>query len=122
MSDALCIVGSYFGSTEGQQDCGSCYLINMGSVIGIIASDILLTIFIMISVFCFATHIKKRRKWDSRDGKKNPPTSSVSKKMATELTESPYQVKQNYFIMSYMESNQMCTAIFSSLGNETKEL
>ncbi|XP_033983693.1 TYRO protein tyrosine kinase-binding protein isoform X2 [Trematomus bernacchii] len=88
MSDALCIVGSYF---EGQQDCGTCYLINMGSVIGIIASDILLTIFIMISVFCFATHLKKRKKWDSRDGKRNPPTSSVSKKMATELTESPYQ-------------------------------
>ncbi|KAF3839890.1 hypothetical protein F7725_018607 [Dissostichus mawsoni] len=71
MSDALCIVGSYFGSTEGQQDCGSCYLINMGSVIGIIASDILLTIFIMISVFCFATHLKKRRKWDSHEGKKS---------------------------------------------------
>ncbi|KAK5862457.1 hypothetical protein PBY51_017853 [Eleginops maclovinus] len=90
MSDALCIVGSFFGSTEGQQDCGSCYLINMGSVIGIIASDILLTIFIMISVFCFATHHKRRRQWDSHDGIKNLPTS-VSKKMTTELTESPYQ-------------------------------
>ncbi|XP_029307936.1 TYRO protein tyrosine kinase-binding protein [Cottoperca gobio] len=90
MSDALCIVGSLFGSTEGQQDCGSCYLINMGSVMGIIASDILLTILIIISVFCFATHHKRRREWDSRDGKRNLP-SSVSKKIATEVTESPYQ-------------------------------
>ncbi|XP_028437144.1 TYRO protein tyrosine kinase-binding protein [Perca flavescens] len=65
-------------------------MINMVSVMGIIASDILLTIFITISVFCFASHHKKRREWDSRDGKRNLP-SSVSKKMATEVTESPYQ-------------------------------
>ncbi|XP_034731117.1 TYRO protein tyrosine kinase-binding protein [Etheostoma cragini] len=90
MSDALCIVGSLFGSAEGQQDCGSCYLINMASVMVIIASDILLTIFITISVFCFASHHKRKRDWDSRDGKRNLP-SSVSKKMVTELTESPYQ-------------------------------
>ncbi|XP_054478333.1 TYRO protein tyrosine kinase-binding protein isoform X2 [Anoplopoma fimbria] len=84
MSDALCIVGSFF-------DCSSCYLINMGSVIGIIASDIILTVLITISVFCFATHQKRRREWESRDGKRNLP-SSASKKMATEVTESPYQV------------------------------
>ncbi|XP_040899888.1 TYRO protein tyrosine kinase-binding protein [Toxotes jaculatrix] len=90
MSDALCIVGSLFGSAEGQQDCGSCYLINMGSVVAIIASDIILTVFITISVFCFATHHNRRREWDSHDGRRNPP-SSVSKKMATEVTESPYQ-------------------------------
>ncbi|XP_068592065.1 TYRO protein tyrosine kinase-binding protein [Cebidichthys violaceus] len=86
----LCIVGSFFGSAEGQQDCGSCYLINMGSVLGIIASDIILTIFIIISVFCFATHHKRRREWDSCDGKRNLP-SSASNKMATDVTESPYQ-------------------------------
>ncbi|XP_068995859.1 TYRO protein tyrosine kinase-binding protein [Embiotoca jacksoni] len=90
MSNALCIVGSLFGSSEGQQECGSCYLINMGSVMGIIASDIIFTILIIISVFCFATHHRRRRDWDSHDGKRNLP-SSVSKKMATEVTESPYQ-------------------------------
>uniref|UniRef100_A0A3Q0SEJ1 TYRO protein tyrosine kinase-binding protein n=1 Tax=Amphilophus citrinellus TaxID=61819 RepID=A0A3Q0SEJ1_AMPCI len=83
MSNALCIVGSLF-------ECGSCYLINMGSVIGIIASDIILTIFITISVFCFATHQRRRREWDSHNGKRSV-SSSVSKKMATEVTESPYQ-------------------------------
>ncbi|TMS10773.1 TYRO protein tyrosine kinase-binding protein, partial [Larimichthys crocea] len=90
MTDGLCIVGSLFGSAEGQQDCGSCYVINMASVIGIIASDIILTIFIAVSVFCFATHHKRRREWDSHDGKRNLQPS-ISKKMATEVTESPYQ-------------------------------
>ncbi|XP_051261619.1 TYRO protein tyrosine kinase-binding protein [Dicentrarchus labrax] len=90
MSDALCIVGSLFGSAEGQQECGSCYVINMGSVIGIIASDIILTILITISVFCFATYHKRRRDWGSHDGKRNVQPS-ISKKMATEVTESPYQ-------------------------------
>ncbi|KAI3360935.1 hypothetical protein L3Q82_013142 [Scortum barcoo] len=71
-------------------DCGSCYVINMGSVLGIIASDVILTIFIAISVFCFATHQKRKREWDSHDGKRSLP-SSISKKMATEVTESPYQ-------------------------------
>uniref|UniRef100_A0A3P8T4S3 TYRO protein tyrosine kinase-binding protein n=1 Tax=Amphiprion percula TaxID=161767 RepID=A0A3P8T4S3_AMPPE len=89
MSDALCIVGSMFGSAEAQQDCGSCYMINMSSVLGIIASDIILTIFITISVFCIATHHRRKRR-DSHDGKRNLP-SSISKKMATEVTESPYQ-------------------------------
>ncbi|XP_071325109.1 TYRO protein tyrosine kinase-binding protein [Trachinotus anak] len=89
MSDALCIVGSLFGSAEEQQECASCYLINMETVIAIIASDIILTVFITISVFCFATHHKRRREWDSHDGRRNLP-SSVSKK-ETEVTESPYQ-------------------------------
>ncbi|XP_056261836.1 TYRO protein tyrosine kinase-binding protein isoform X1 [Pseudoliparis swirei] len=94
MSDALCIAGSFFGSAEEQQDCSSCYLINMRSVLGIIASDIILTVFIIISVFCFATHHKRRREWDSRDaGKTNLPLTA-SEKMATEVTESPYQELQ----------------------------
>ncbi|XP_041843153.1 TYRO protein tyrosine kinase-binding protein [Melanotaenia boesemani] len=89
MYDALCVGGSLFGS-EGKQDCSSCYLIGMGSVIGIIASDILLTIFIIIAVFCFATHHQRRRERGSHDGKRNLPLS-VTKKMSTEVTESPYQ-------------------------------
>ncbi|KAM6995084.1 TYRO protein tyrosine kinase-binding protein-like [Tautogolabrus adspersus] len=90
MSEALCIVGSFFGSAEAQQDCGSCYVINMGSVLGIIAADVILTILITFTVFCFASHHNKRREWDSHDGKRSQP-SSVSRKMATEVTESPYQ-------------------------------
>ncbi|XP_019948345.1 TYRO protein tyrosine kinase-binding protein [Paralichthys olivaceus] len=90
MFEAVCIVGSLFGSAEGQQGCESCYLINMGSVVAIIASDIILTIFIAVSVFCFAIYHKRRREWDSPDGRRNLP-SSASKKMAAEVTESPYQ-------------------------------
>ncbi|KAK2844428.1 hypothetical protein Q5P01_011087 [Channa striata] len=90
MSGALCIVGSFFGSTDGQQECGSCYLISMGSVMAIIASDIILTIFITISVFCFVTHHKRKREWHSHDGRRKVPPS-ISKKMPPEVTESPYQ-------------------------------
>uniref|UniRef100_A0A3B4XJL1 TYRO protein tyrosine kinase-binding protein n=1 Tax=Seriola lalandi dorsalis TaxID=1841481 RepID=A0A3B4XJL1_SERLL len=84
MSDALCVVGSLF-------ECGSCYLINMESVIAIIASDIILTIFITISVFCFATQHKRRKEWDSHDGDHSKYQHPLSKKMPTEVTESPYQ-------------------------------
>uniref|UniRef100_A0A8D3DEJ8 TYRO protein tyrosine kinase-binding protein n=1 Tax=Scophthalmus maximus TaxID=52904 RepID=A0A8D3DEJ8_SCOMX len=82
MSDALCIVGS-FG--ECIRYCGSCYLISIGSVIAIIASDIALTVFIAISVFCFASHHKRQRGRDSHDGEHE------MFKTATEVTESPYQ-------------------------------
>uniref|UniRef100_A0A3B3TS30 TYRO protein tyrosine kinase-binding protein n=1 Tax=Poecilia latipinna TaxID=48699 RepID=A0A3B3TS30_9TELE len=81
MPDALCIVGSMFGESYSQ--CGTCYLINMGSVIGIVASDIILTVFLIISVFCFASHHRRRRE-------RNLPLSA-SKKMTPEDTESPYQ-------------------------------
>ncbi|XP_030012938.1 TYRO protein tyrosine kinase-binding protein [Sphaeramia orbicularis] len=90
MSDALCIAGSLFGTTESQQECGSCYLINMGSVVAIIACDIMLTIFITISVFCFASVHKRRREVGFHDGKRSIP-STISKKMVAEVAESPYQ-------------------------------
>ncbi|XP_024863905.1 TYRO protein tyrosine kinase-binding protein isoform X2 [Kryptolebias marmoratus] len=72
MSDALCIEGSFFGSEEGQQ------------------ADIVLTVFITISVFCFATCHRRRRERDSPDSKRSLPLSA-SKKRAAEVTESPYQ-------------------------------
>ncbi|XP_060938024.1 TYRO protein tyrosine kinase-binding protein-like [Limanda limanda] len=90
MSEGVCVVGSLFGSAVGQQECESCYLINMGSVVGIIASDLILTIFIAVSVFFFATYHRRRREWASPDGRRNLP-SSVSKKNAAEVPESPYQ-------------------------------
>uniref|UniRef100_A0A3Q3VR59 TYRO protein tyrosine kinase-binding protein n=1 Tax=Mola mola TaxID=94237 RepID=A0A3Q3VR59_MOLML len=64
MSDALCVASSLFGEWQ----CGPCYVISMGSVVGIIASDIILTIFITISVFCFVTHQWRRKEWESHDG------------------------------------------------------
>lgn len=48
-------------------ECASCYAMNMGSMIGIIVGDIILTILIMISVFCLATH-HRQRDWHSHNG------------------------------------------------------
>lgn len=50
--------------------CDGCYLISMTSLIAVITSDIILTIFIMISVFCFATHQRRRRECDSLHGER----------------------------------------------------
>ncbi|KAM4567816.1 TYRO protein tyrosine kinase-binding protein isoform 1-T1 [Fundulus diaphanus] len=91
MPDALCVVGSMFGSEEGQQaECGPCYLINMGTVLGIIASDIIVTVFLIISVFYLASRHGRRRERESHDGRRNL-SLSASKKMTPEVTESPYQ-------------------------------
>ncbi|XP_078143324.1 TYRO protein tyrosine kinase-binding protein isoform X1 [Centroberyx gerrardi] len=90
MSSTLCIVGPLFGPAEGQQECGPCYQIDMGTVVGIIACDIILTLLITFCVFCFATFHKKRREWDSRDGRGNL-ASTMSKKKTAEIAESPYQ-------------------------------
>ncbi|XP_061771959.1 TYRO protein tyrosine kinase-binding protein isoform X2 [Nerophis ophidion] len=81
MKDTICVEGSLFGSTG--QECVSCYLISMQSVVGIIACDIILTVLIAISVFCFVTLHK--RKAEPNVG------SSVNEKTA-ESTESPYQI------------------------------
>ncbi|XP_034030947.1 TYRO protein tyrosine kinase-binding protein [Thalassophryne amazonica] len=89
MSDTLCIVGSLFGAAGEQQECGSCYQIHIGSVLGIIACDIILTIFITVSVFCCVTLQRRRRDWESNEGKRNLQTPQ--KKIVGEVTESPYQ-------------------------------
>lgn len=92
MTDAVCIVGSVFGSSDGQQqqECDTCYLINMGSVIAIIASDIILTVFLIISVFCFARRQRRRKERESHEGRMNL-SLSASMKMTPDVTESPYQ-------------------------------
>lgn len=60
----------YFGSSVIQQtcyvsvsfsDCGTCYQLNMGVVIGIITCDIILTLLITISVYCFASREKRKK-------------------------------------------------------------
>uniref|UniRef100_A0A3B3DVG0 TYRO protein tyrosine kinase-binding protein n=1 Tax=Oryzias melastigma TaxID=30732 RepID=A0A3B3DVG0_ORYME len=68
--------------------CDGCYLISLTSLIAIITSDIILTIFIIISVFCFATHQRRRRERDSLDGER---PFTLLFKLPTEVTESPYQ-------------------------------
>ncbi|XP_071004333.1 TYRO protein tyrosine kinase-binding protein [Oncorhynchus clarkii lewisi] len=93
MGKALCIVAplkGLFGPAEGEQDCGHCYQIDMGVVVGIIACDIILTLLIALAVFCFATIRKKRSQQESRlEGKGK--TITASKRKTVEITESPYQ-------------------------------
>ncbi|XP_077431768.1 TYRO protein tyrosine kinase-binding protein [Vanacampus margaritifer] len=79
MMDTFCISGSLFGS-GGQQECGSCYVISMQSVIGIIASDVVLTVFIAVSVFYLLTLHKRRTEQDAK-----------RHVQPEEITESPYQ-------------------------------
>ncbi|XP_061632379.1 TYRO protein tyrosine kinase-binding protein [Phyllopteryx taeniolatus] len=62
-------------------ECGSCYLISMQSVIGIIASDLLLTVFIAVSLFYLLTVHKKRTEQAAKIHVREPE----------EITESPYQ-------------------------------
>nr|XP_057940723.1 TYRO protein tyrosine kinase-binding protein isoform X2 [Doryrhamphus excisus] len=81
MKDTLCISGSLFGST-GQQECGSCYLISMQSVVAMIACDIILTVFIAISVFYIVTLHKKNKELNVATAKEENPS---------QITESPYQ-------------------------------
>ncbi|KAM9807064.1 TYRO protein tyrosine kinase-binding protein [Syngnathus typhle] len=81
MKDTFCISNSLFGS-GGQQECGACYFISMQSVIGMIVSDIVLTIFIAVSVFYLIILHKKRTQENAKTHGQPEPD---------EITESPYQ-------------------------------
>ncbi|XP_061676345.1 TYRO protein tyrosine kinase-binding protein isoform X4 [Syngnathoides biaculeatus] len=74
MKDMICISGSPFES-------GSCYVISLQSVMGIIASDFVLTVFIAISLFSLLTLYKKTTEKDAKIHVQEPE----------EITESPYQ-------------------------------
>lgn len=41
-------------------DCSSCYQLDIGVAIGIITCDIILTLLIALSVYCFISHQKRR--------------------------------------------------------------
>ncbi|KAI5105796.1 TYRO protein tyrosine kinase binding protein precursor, partial [Silurus meridionalis] len=71
-------------------DCGTCYQLNMGVIIAIITCDIILTLLITISVYCFASREKKK---NSLRPLKAKFRQSSSKPKEVEITESPYQVK-----------------------------
>ncbi|XP_029600061.1 TYRO protein tyrosine kinase-binding protein-like [Salmo trutta] len=86
MGKALCIMVP----VKGMFDCGQCYQIDMGTLVGIIACDIILTLLIALAVFCFASLRKKRSQQESRlEGKGK--TLTASKRKTVEIIESPYQ-------------------------------
>ncbi|XP_038849174.1 TYRO protein tyrosine kinase-binding protein-like [Salvelinus namaycush] len=93
MGKALCIVAplkGMFAECSLSPDCGYCYQIDMGALVGIIACDIILTLLIALAMFCFASLRKKRSQQESRlEGKGK--TLTASKRKTVEITESPYQ-------------------------------
>ncbi|XP_056143056.1 TYRO protein tyrosine kinase-binding protein [Lampris incognitus] len=91
MSKPFCIVGPLFGPADGQQECGSCYQIDMRALVAIVVCDITLTILIAITVFCLATFQKKRSNCECHDAGRGRLPSATLKKRAAEITESPYQ-------------------------------
>ncbi|XP_036449793.1 TYRO protein tyrosine kinase-binding protein isoform X1 [Colossoma macropomum] len=96
MSWTLCLMAlGLFGSAAATQDCGSCYQINMGIVIGIITCDLIVTLLIAISVYCFATRQRRKSRLHTRTNSCEPGKAklrqSSSRPKEVEITESPYQ-------------------------------
>ncbi|KAM9489121.1 TYRO protein tyrosine kinase-binding protein [Clarias gariepinus] len=91
----LALVSGLFGYAAAAQDCGTCYHLNMGVFIGIITCDIILTLLITISVYCYASREKNKnssrphKNSSEKDKGKFRQTSSRPKQV--EITESPYQ-------------------------------
>ncbi|KAF7708135.1 TYRO protein tyrosine kinase-binding protein [Silurus meridionalis] len=79
---------SGLGYVAATEDCGTCYQLNMGVIIAIITCDIILTLLITISVYCFASREKKK---NSLRPLKAKFRQSSSKPKEVEITESPYQ-------------------------------
>ncbi|XP_041082042.1 TYRO protein tyrosine kinase-binding protein [Polyodon spathula] len=90
-SAVLLILAGLCGSVCGQQNCKSCYQMGMGAIIGIVTGDIILTVLIALSVFCFATRINESR-LEALKG-----TSDIKMKgKVSANTESTYQELQRH--------------------------
>ncbi|MCJ8728302.1 hypothetical protein PDJAM_G00002880 [Pangasius djambal] len=92
---SMALLSGLFGYVAATQDCGTCYQLNMGVVIGIITCDIVLTLVITISVYCFASREKRKNSLHTRktssETDKGKFRQSSSRPKEVEITESPYQ-------------------------------
>ncbi|XP_066575362.1 TYRO protein tyrosine kinase-binding protein [Amia ocellicauda] len=59
-----------FGHVAAQQYCQSCYHLDIGTAVAIIVGDIILTLFIALSVFCLVSRMKKSQ-LEALEGKGN---------------------------------------------------
>ncbi|XP_055067290.2 TYRO protein tyrosine kinase-binding protein [Misgurnus anguillicaudatus] len=78
---------------EANQDCSSCYHLDIGVAIGIITCDIFLTLFIALSVYCYVSH-KKRSCSHAQArccGSTKSTTHQTSMRPKMIEVESPYQ-------------------------------
>ncbi|XP_027005098.1 TYRO protein tyrosine kinase-binding protein [Tachysurus fulvidraco] len=91
----MALLSGLIGYAAATQDCGTCYQLNMEIVTGIIACDIILTVLIIISVYCFASWEKKKNSLHTRkksiETEKGKFRQSSSRPKEVEITESPYQ-------------------------------
>ncbi|XP_065116872.1 TYRO protein tyrosine kinase-binding protein isoform X1 [Paramisgurnus dabryanus] len=79
---------------EGNQDCSSCYQLDIGVAVGIITCDIFLTLFIAVSVYCFVSHKNSRACSHTQArccGSTKTTTHQSSMKPKMIEVESPYQ-------------------------------
>ncbi|XP_067251455.1 TYRO protein tyrosine kinase-binding protein [Chanodichthys erythropterus] len=86
--------GLFAGFVEGNQDCSSCYQLDTGVVIGIITCDIILTLLIALSVYCFVSRQKRRESLHLQPrccGSGKAKTHQPSMRSKTIEVESPYQ-------------------------------
>ncbi|KAJ8289751.1 hypothetical protein GJAV_G00004920 [Gymnothorax javanicus] len=89
-----------FGPVLGQQGCRSCIHLEIGTVVGIIAADILLTLLIALSVYFFVSRMRKKIHLKALETsfpvKGKTQAMSTRKKLETEspYPESPYQELQ----------------------------
>ncbi|KAK7147400.1 hypothetical protein R3I94_010044 [Phoxinus phoxinus] len=86
--------GLFAGFVEGNQDCSSCYQLDIGVVIGIITCDIILTLLIALSIYCFVSHQKRKRSLHAQTscyGSGKAKNHQPSMRSKTIEVESPYQ-------------------------------
>ncbi|XP_052000719.1 TYRO protein tyrosine kinase-binding protein-like [Xyrauchen texanus] len=79
---------------EGNQGYNSCYQLDIGVTIGIITCDIILTLLIALSVYCFVSHQKRRISLHAQArgcGSGKVKTHQSSMRPKTIEVESPYQ-------------------------------
>ncbi|XP_053478314.1 TYRO protein tyrosine kinase-binding protein [Ictalurus furcatus] len=92
---SMALLSGLFGYVAATQDCGTCYQLNMMVIIGIITCDIILTLLITITVYCFASREKRKKslrtRKNSSETDKGKFRQSSSKPKEVEITESPYQ-------------------------------
>ncbi|KAI7806544.1 TYRO protein tyrosine kinase binding protein precursor [Triplophysa rosa] len=103
----LCI-HSYFSFLY----CSSCYQLEIGAAIGFITGDILLTLLLTLSVYCFVSHQK-------RTGSSHPQTRCCSSSKTT-THQSSMRSKMTEVESHYQELYGVQSDIYSDLQQYQK--
>nr|XP_009290494.1 TYRO protein tyrosine kinase binding protein isoform X1 [Danio rerio] len=85
--------GLFAGFVEANQDCSSCYQMDIGVAVGIITCDIIVTLLIALSVYCFVSRQKKR---GSLHAHGRCCSSGKAKLQQTSMRAKPIEVESPY--------------------------